>query len=108
MRYGDMKEEEQEDNGEFVKSISDAIAYNKSKFLNESPEKVKIFCEFLLDKILDSIDEVKDDEVAGILSSYASIAIGSMGETIIKLKEDNEMMSNELELGKMNQNPELN
>jgi hypothetical protein len=112
MRYN--AEEEGEDVEDFLKNAGDydsfkfAIDFNKNKIIDSNEKEVADFLEFLLENILDKIDQIKEPEISSILSSFVSIGIGAMGEAILELKEKNSNLVNEIELGDLDQNPELN
>jgi len=114
MRYKAESEDEDEDEEHFFGDVDDynsfkfAIDFNKNKLVNSKTKEVADFLEFLLEKILNKIDQIKEPEISSPLSAFVSIGIGAMGEAILELKDKNSDLINEIELGDLGQNPELN
>ncbi len=85
-----------------------AVEENKEKILNKPIEEVSAFFENMFSRILDLVDQVEQKELGESLTAYLTISTGTLTESILELRNDNEILWNENNLGKHYQTPELN
>jgi|TARA_B100001559_G_C16062817_1_gene422165 hypothetical protein len=103
-----LNNEEEEDDSLDLNAYNLAVEENKEKILNKPIEEVSAFFENMFSRILDLVDQVEQKELGESLTAYLTISTGTLTESILELRNDNEILWNENNLGKHYQTPELN
>jgi hypothetical protein len=103
-----LNNEEEENDSLDLNAYNLAVEENKEKILNKPIEEVSAFFENMFSRILDLVDQVEQKELGESLTAYLTISTGTLTESILELRNDNEILWNENNLGKHYQTPELN
>ena len=101
-------EKEEEDDSLDFNSYNLAVEENKEKILNKPIEEVSAFFDNMFSRILDLVEQVEQEDLEESLTAYLTITTGTLTESILELRKDNEILWNANNLGKHYQTPKLN
>lgn len=102
---------EGEEINNIIQTFNELCDANIDQILNATIPEVRGFFDQALDIVYELLDTCKDkggEESFKDLEQYISICLKSCKESSIELRKENMELSNSLEIGNHNQNPELN
>jgi len=81
---------------EMLNKMVEAIRLHSDNLLNKDHEEVAVFITHVTEMFLDLIDHVEDDQIASSLTQLAGSVIGGMGQAILQLREENDMLKHDI------------
>jgi hypothetical protein len=96
MYFDNEKSDESDEIIEFYKKLDESVDFHSKNLKSKSHEEVVRFIGVVTNSIIDLLDQIEDDQLAITLTQLVGATLGGMGQAILELREENEMLKHDI------------